>query len=551
MLVETKDIMATGPNDYVFSPAERPLFPGSPHTPRLSLARRLGYVGVALVVGLTATLGNALVNVNFSVIAGSTGLYVVEASWLPAMYVAFNASANLILVKSRAQFGIPPVVLGVLSAYALVALTQVLWPSFGGAFVVRAISGMAAAALTTYTIYHLVQAVPVAKRPVAMVIGVVIPQLGTPIARMLPVDLLTAHHWRGIHEIELAMALFAMAATLALPLPPTERTRAFRPLDFVTIGFLLPANVLLCGVLGLGRVVWWTDTPKLGWMLAGALGCYAAVFLIERHRAWPLLHLQWLGTADILRFAAVTVLVRLALAEQTYGAVGLLTGGGLINDQLAGLFGWVLVAMICGAIVAAVAILHARVPYLVMVSCVIIGIGAILDSRSNSLSRPTQLLASQMLLGFGTALFIGPALLHGFSRMLPHGPRFLVSFVVLFSTTQNVGGLAGSALLGTLQTVEARVHAGSMAEAMSAADPAVAERLRQGAAAVSGVIGDPATRSLEGGALLGKALAEQASAAAFDDIFAMVAVLAFATALFIAVNLGILRWQATRKEVLL
>ena len=541
--------MSADHSDYVFQPSERPAFPGSPYTPHLSLRRRFGYLGVALIVGITATLGNALVTVNVSAIAGSAGLYVAEASWLPAMYVAFNASANLILVKSRAQFGIPPVVLGLLSAYAMAALAEILWPGFAGAIVVRAISGLAAAALTTYTTYHLVQALPVQKRPIALVIGVVIPQFATPLARMLPVELLSTHNWRGVHEVELAMALLAMAATLALPLPPTERTRSFMPLDFVSIGLLLPANVMLCGVLGLGRVVWWTDSPDMGWLLGGAVACYMAVFLIERHRQWPLLQLHWLGSVDILRFAAVAVLVRLALAEQTYGAVGLLTAGGLINDQLACLFGWVLVAMILGVLTAVMTLSLGRLPYLVMASSIVIGIGAVLDSHTNSLSRPAQLYASQMLLGFGTSLFMGPALLYGFSRMAVQGHRFLVSFVVLFSTTQNIGGLAGSALLGTLQIVEARVHATAMAGGLLASDPAVVSRLGQESSMVAAVIADPASRAAEGGALLGNALSEQASAAAFDDIFALVAVLAFATALYIAFSIGIKHWRGTQHGV--
>jgi hypothetical protein len=527
---------------YEFLPSERPSFPGSPFTPRLSTARRWGYAAIALLMGLTATLGNALVNVNLAAIAGSSGMYVAEASWLPAIYVAFNASANLMLVKARAQFGIPRMVLTVLSLYAATAAFQLLVPAYAGAVAVRAASGLAAAALTTYTVYHLIEALPPAKRAGALAIGIVIPQLGTPVARMLPVELLAANQWRGVHLIELATALLAIAATVALPLPPSERSKAFSPLDGVTIGLLLPANLMLCGCLGLGRLLWWTDTTQLAWLLCGATVCYGAAYLVERHRRNPLLQVRWITTKEILRFAAVALFVRLALAEQTYEAVGLLTSGGLINDQLAGLFAWVAFAMIIGIGVVLVFLSPSRLPFLVMAASLVIAAGAILDSQSNALSRPAQLYASQMLLGMGTALFMGPALLYGLMHMRPQGPNFLVSFVVLFSTTQNIGGLAGSAILGTLQTIQTRVHATSMASHLTNANPAVAERLHQGAVGVAGALTDPAGQQLASGSLLGQALNTQATAAAYDDVFAAVAVFALGTAAYVGAAALRTRW---------
>jgi hypothetical protein len=42
------------------------------------------------------------VTVTVSTIGGSLDLYIAQASWLRAIYVAMNASANLTLVKARA-----------------------------------------------------------------------------------------------------------------------------------------------------------------------------------------------------------------------------------------------------------------------------------------------------------------------------------------------------------------------------------------------------------------------------------------------------------------
>ncbi|PFH10254.1 hypothetical protein BCF11_2671 [Collimonas sp. PA-H2] len=519
---------------YRFAPEEQPTFPGSPYAPTHPGWRRLGYVAIALLVGVSSTLGNALVNVNVANLSGAMGVYVAQASWLPAIYVAMNASANLTLVKARTQFGIPAVTKGLLIAYALAGLWQFLFPGFASAVLIRAVCGMTAAALTTLTIYNLLQAFPAKLRPLGLVIGISIPQLGTPLARLIPVEMLALDNWRVLHLIEMALALGVLAAISALPLPPSERSKAFQPLDLVTIALLVPAIMLVCGVLGQGRLLWWTDTPWLGWALAAAVPLFAIALLIERHRKQPLLQLGWLGSIDIVRFAIVALLVRLALAEQTYGAVGLLTSGGLTNDQLRTLFAIVAAAMVLGTIAAAATLSEKRLPYQVIAAALVIALGAWMDSNATNLTRPPQLYLSQALIAFGTTLFIGPALLYGFIRMFRRGADHLVSFVVLFSITQNIGGLGGSALLGSYQVIAARAHVQALSEHLLAADPQVAARIFSGGAAIAKVVADPTLRTAQGGAFLVQAMTGEANILAYNDVFRLVALLALLTALYIA-----------------
>lgn len=76
--------------------------PGAPFLPRHSARRRAAYTGVGVLAGICFTFANALVTVTVSTIGGSLDLYIAQASWLRAIYVAMNASANLTLVKARA-----------------------------------------------------------------------------------------------------------------------------------------------------------------------------------------------------------------------------------------------------------------------------------------------------------------------------------------------------------------------------------------------------------------------------------------------------------------
>lgn len=529
--------------EHSFRPEERPLFPGSPYSPSHPATRRLGYAAAGMFLSATATFGNALTTVNAGSVAGPMGLYASQAAALPAIYVAINATSNLSLVKARAQFGIPQVTAFFLILYALTGLVGLVFNTFGAAILVRGASGMAAGAQTTLGIYYLMQALPPRAKPLGAVIGIGLTQLGTPLARLVPVDVLVGNGLWGLHATEIALALVSLALLLALPLPPSERIKAFAPRDFLTIPLVTVGLVLACQVIGQGRALWWSDTPWLGLALAVSIVLLTAAYLIESSRRDPLVHFEWIGTWGIVRFAAVALVMRLALAEQTYGAVGLLTLGGLDNDQLRVLFAVVIFAMLLGIVVAALTLSERRLPWQVLAAAMIIAAGAWLDSDATALTRPAQLIVSQALIGFGTTLFAGPALLYGFLRMIERGGDYLVSFVVTFSITQNVGGLIGSALLGSLQTIWARNAGQALAADMLASDPQVVARIGGGGAALAGVVADPALRAAQGGGLLGQAMAREAAVIAFNDTFRFVAVLALATGAFIFANIVIARYR--------
>ena len=83
---------------------------------------------------------------NIPNLAGALGVYQAQAKrLLPAAYVAMNASANLLLIKARQQFGIPAVTFSLLIAYAAAGLLQFAVPGFAAAVLIRAVSGMTAA----------------------------------------------------------------------------------------------------------------------------------------------------------------------------------------------------------------------------------------------------------------------------------------------------------------------------------------------------------------------------------------------------------------------
>lgn len=522
-------------------PHERAMIPGSPANPWHPLSRRILYALISALCGLTGGFGNAIITANLTNLQGSLGLYAYETQWLPVAYVSTNVCANLLLIKFRQQFGLRRFAQIFLAGYVLVTAGHLFVHGFWSAVLVRGVSGVAAASLSTLGLLYMMQAMPAAWRLKGIVLAIGIPQLAVPIARLFPSTLLEADRWQTLYWFELGLSLLSLAAVRLLPLPPSERFKAFEATDFVTVALFAPGVALLCAVLGLGRTLWWTSVPWIGYALIGALVLIPTAFFIEHMRRNPLLNTRWLGSADILRFALVATLVRIVLSEQSVGAVGLFTTLGLTNDQFHGLFTVILLAMAAGTVVSAVTINPLFLGKQILIALMLIAVGALIDSFSNNLTRPQDMYLSQAMQAFAGALFLGPALLIGLTRALQQGPTHFVSFSALYGMTQSLGGLLGSALIGTFQTVQEKVHSHAIVEHLTMTDPQVAARVASGGAAYGRVLGDPVLRSAEGAALLAQTATREANVLAYNDVFLLVSLIASGTFVWAAIHISRIR----------
>ncbi len=527
-----------------WQPHERPPFPGSPSTPRHPLLRRVQYGAVGTLVALTGGLGNAVVAANLPYLQGSLGADAWEMAWLPAAYAMSAVSANLLLVKFRQQFGLRLFTEMFLVLYVLTLFAHLFVDSLGSAIAVRAANGMVGAALYSLGIFYMIQAFPNEHRIKALVLALGLTQLALPLARVFPIDLLRFGEWRGLYLAELGLALLTLACVLALKLPPSDRYRVFEKLDFLTFGVFAAGAAGLATVLSLGRYLWWTESAWLGATLAASVGLLCLAGLIEHGRRNPLLNLRWLASGGIVRLAAAIVLIRIALSEQSTGAVGFFQMLGLTNEQMQTMFGLVLAGAVCGIAVSAATLRRETLAQHLIVAVAAIAAGAFMDAGATHDTRPQQMYLSQFLLAFGSTFFIAPAMLTGVGQVIGQ-PRNFISFVVLFSMTQNMGSLFGSAFLGTLQTWREKFHSSQLADHLVASDPQVAAWLQTHAAAYAHVVTDPAQRqALALRALAGSATRE-ANVLAYNDVFLVFAWLAIATAAWL---LGHLLWQRWRNR---
>ena len=542
MLARLRDVFSE--ERWEFAAHERPVMPGSPGSPDHPLRRRIAYALIAVLVGLTAGFGNALIAANTVTLAGALGLDPAEIAWLPTVYVMTNVSINLLLIKFRQQFGLRPFAIIFLTLYLLLTLAHLFVHGFWSAILVRGASGMAGAALNTFALYYLMQAFPAKWRLRAIVLGIGIPQCATPLARLFSPELLSMSQWRTLYLFELGLSALSLAAVLAFRLPPTTRQKTFEALDFVTFVLFAGATGLFAAVLGLGRYLWWTQSAWLGWALLAAIPMFAAALIIEHHRANPLLNTRWLGSADIVRFTVVTMMGRIVLSEQTYGAVGLLTVLGQNNDQLMPFFTIIFLATVAGFVVSALTLDVTRLSHPVMLAIGLVAVAAWADSYATSLTRAPQLYLTQATIAFAGAFFLGPSLLFGMTRALQQGTGHVISFFALFGMINSLGSLAGTALLGTYQIVREKANSAALVQAVDPTDPIVQARLQAGASGVARVVGDPALRSAEGGALLSQAATREANVLAYADTFRLIAVLAALTFFYLIFLLLRRHWRA-------
>ncbi|KIS42203.1 putative membrane protein [Kosakonia radicincitans YD4] len=391
---------------------------------------------------------------------------------------------------------------------------------------------MVAAALSSLGIYYQIQAWPAKHRLKALTIGITGSSLAIPMARLFSSELLQLNEWRGLYLFELGLALISLGCVIALKLPPGDRKKVFEKKDFITFFLLAPGMALLCAVLSLGRLDWWFEAPWIGWALAAAVVLIVSAITLEHNRSNPLLNTRWLSSGSIVRLGLIMLLIRIVLAEQNTGVFGWLQYVGLQNEQMTKLAWSILAGIVCGIVASCLTIKPQRLAWPIVTSLVLMIIASLMDSHSTSLTRPNQLIISQFLLGFASAFFIAPAMLAGIGGVIAE-PRNLVSFSVLFGMSQNIGGLLGSAILGTFQTWREKYHSSLLADQLTTLNPLVNERLQLYSQMYQSMLGDSSLLSTQAVTQLQTVSTLEANILAYNDTYLLTASIAAATLIWI------------------
>jgi MFS family permease len=525
-----------------FLPHERPLMPGSPATPDHPGSRRLGYFAIGVLLAITGGFLNGLLLANLPQIQGALGLTPVEGGWLTAAYSMTNICMSLLLIKFRQQFGMQRFTRVTLAGFLILNVAQLFVHSYNFEIVLRAASGVVASGLSTLSLFYIMQAMPASKRLGGFVLGIGFAQIATPLARVVSPFLLSEGDIQNLFIFELGLTLACFSSVALLRLPPSERVDAFEPIDFLTFALFAPGMALLCAVLVQGRIQWWS-TPWLGWALAGATVLISGALLIERNRANPLLNTRWIGSRDVLRFAAVAAAMRILLSEQSYGALGLFTVVGMTNDQLIGFYGLLTLASLAGLIISVLLLNPLDLLRPVIFATALIAAGAFMDASATNLTRPANLYLSQAMIAFAAIYFVGPTMMAGLLRALAKGPSHIVSFSAVFSISQTLGGIGGAAFLGSFQIIREKFHSNALSQSLVLTDPQIVARIQQLGGAYGRALVDPALRQVQGINLLSQQVAREANILAFNDVFLLIGIMASIVLVWLTLRWAVFKYR--------
>ncbi|WP_231923364.1 MFS transporter [Sphingobium cloacae] len=516
--------------------------PGSPATPDHPAARKVAYLLIGLYLAVVGGLQNGLLIANLTFVQSNLALTPVEGGWVTVAFNLTNACMSMLLFKARQEFGIQRFVRVAMSALLFANFVQLFDAGYHVELLSRGIAGIAGSCISTLATFYLIQGMPAKAKIVAVLIGIGLGQIAIPLARAISPALLASGDIDHLFQLQFGLSLVAVGLVNILHLPPGETVRSFEKLDLISFPLLTSGIGLLCAFLVQGRIIWW-DKPWLGAALAGAILLIGLAFLIEHNRANPMLHTRWMTSGNILAFALTGAMVRVLLSEQNFGATGLLSTVGMVNDQLVTYY-WILtLAAFLGSTVSIVRLDPTDLTRPIMVAMGIIAVAALLDTRSGVLTRPANLYWTQALLAFASVYVMASLMMQGILRALSRGPDYIISFIAVFGLSQTIGGLAGVAALSAFHTIRVKAHLMTMGQSLSLSDPAVAQAIGQLAAGQSATLGDAALRQATGASRLVQQVNQQAAIMAFNDVFFVIGCLAGA-----AFAITFARWAYLRRK---
>ena len=507
------------------------------------------YIMAGQLFFITQGMGMNIVNANLYNLQGEFSATVAEVAGLSAAYMAPYASLSIALFKIRSQYGLRPFAELSIALFLVASCLNLFVTDLHSAIVIRFVSGMAAAPLSSLGFLYTLEAFPVQKK---LSLGLSIALMGTlmsaPLARMVSPGLLDIDGWTALYTLEMGLALIALPLIYLLPLTPPPRAKVLERMDILSYALLATGLGSLAVFLTLGRFYWWLETQWLGILLACSIGLLALMVVIELPRKKPMLDLRWIFSPTNLHMAAVLLIFRGVTSEQSSTAVGLYQQLGLLNDQTIFLYGLVLAASLIGGIICAMLMMSKYVDFAHVVSLGMIASGAYMDSFSNSLTRPEQMYMSQAMIAFGAAMFLPPVMAKGFGAAMQKGMPYVVNFITIFLFTQITGSMMMTAALGTFVTIREKFHSNVLVENILLTNPQVVQRVGQLSSAYAKVVTDKTLLSAEGIALLGQQVTRESYVLAYNDTFLLIAICAFAALLLLLIHLAWMRIRPLLKS---
>jgi len=541
--MKTPRLLEPAPN---WSDAERPTLPGSPASIAHARSKRMQYFIIGLFITLVGGLSNGFITANLPQIQGEYGLTPSEAAWIPTVYVMANVSSNLILFKARQQYGLRLFSEIGLIFFIAVLILHLFVHSFGMVLFTRFISGFVAAPLSSLGMYYMMQAFQRAHLGKAIYLAFGFQQLGLPLAWIISPTLIEVNDWSNLYRFELGLALCCLAMVVALKLPRSLRVEVFEKKDFITFLLLATAFACFCIVLSQGPILWWLNTPWLAYLLIAGFALLLLGLAFEHYRLNPLIMTRWISTGSMLNFILGAIAIRFLMSEQSYATVNFLRSMGMGPDQFVPLYRIIFCGIALGTIFSALSFSRERMLLKLILAEILILIACGLDYHLTRDVRPENFYLSQFLVGFAGGAFIGPLILTGMTKALSKGPHYVITFIVLFSATQNFGGLIGSSFFSTYQQYRSQDYRSQMLTDLNTTQEIVQLRIQQYQRLYQNYQADPQLQHSLALKKLNQDINQESQVRAFNDVIALNGLFALFLLLWGSSNIAWSKYQLYR-----
>ncbi|WP_108260029.1 MFS transporter [Mangrovicoccus ximenensis] len=499
----------------------------------------LGYMLAAVFIALSQSVGQGFLMANLRPLSGELGTDLADTTWLLVAFVTPRAALPLLLIKIRTQYGLRHFCEASIVVYMAVGVLSLWTTDLHSAFFVEFLSGVSAAPLSTLAVLYMLEPLPPERKlQVGMPLAMTFIMLGIPLSQAISPYLLIDGSWFNILMLKLGMGMISLYLVFRLPLVSAPREKVIRSMDMVSFALVFAAFGGLIACFTTGYTYWWTASAWMGVVLACAIGAAVLALVIELHRKEPMLDIRWLLSPEMLHLTAVLLIFRIILSEQSAGAPGLFQALGYAPEQIAPLFWVISAASVAGGVACCFVLKMPRVPQIHMAALCCVVAGSWLSAQNAFDVAPRQLMLGQGIVAFGSSLFLPPAMASGLVIALSRGPKYLLSFIVLFISTQVLGGTIGAGLFRTFTAARTTAHADLLRDQLMAGNAMVGAHVSQLAASLGTAIADPSERTAQALAQLASSVNRQATVAAYNDVFAVTAALAFAVLVLLVLHVA-------------
>lgn len=440
-----------------FTPNEMPAIWGSPAKPDFPNKIRLIY-GIGFVVALvTASLQNNLIIAYIPYLQGDYGFTPTQGACVTAAYYMGNVWTTIMLFRLRQHFGLKIFFICIFVGLLLSQFLELMYSNFSVVIFARFIGGVVGGGINVLTIYYALEMLPPKQRYLLFPISIGLIQIGSVLSRFIVAYFSISDYPHLMLYFEAGICIIAFCVSLLIELPPSQIDKAFL-LEDSSIVFYALATAICCFIFSVGNIVWWHHS-YIAYGLCIAIVSFGIFFLIEFFKKRPFINLKFLTNIQLIEVALAAAFVHMCLAEQSTGATGLFKNVlGFSDYQLMDYYGILTLGALCGGIACIMIYHYERSHGMILFAAFLIPLGSFLSTKLSIDMLPSNLYLWQFLIAFASVFFIGPLMVNGiilgYARRINH----LVTFAAIFTFSQGVFGLLGSAIIGFFIQTQTMQH---------------------------------------------------------------------------------------------